>query len=364
MKPLFLLMLVVIVAESKRINTWEDYKQDFGIKKIQTVLRKIKHLSENNTEPTSFNQTMSCPVKDPPLRWINFIEGMFILAILQISFYVPIIEHATRVLLIFISLLCSLYLNKTESKKQNFTAHNMFFMGIFIFCVCAFVEYLVAFMSVERIRKIIEEKRKTFKGFVEPTQEEKEAKGFTAKIKKIKRSLTQPQQGQEPNAEVKVPEEPEKTEVTPAVIKMPVTDYIAKEAATSAKEPEPTEKAVGPKQEFKVVPPKARPSHELKSLIPSPTEIMSKSNSTDPSSGSISTEAYPSGMKQSSQGEMSLSERESRKRKEKERRIRKINNKLHLMYSISHLPADRMARKVFPFSFVMFVFYFWIIYVM
>lgn len=359
MKTLLLLisLLLFVCIQTKKANSWKDYRKEFEINKLVSMIKStVNH--DNQTTETSPNSTLNdCPKTEPAIKWVSFVEGVVVLVILQITFFVPIIEHGTRSLLVFIGLLCSLYLNKsTFQDKEMYHPINMFFHAIFVFTVCVFLEFLVAFVSVERIRKEMEKKRKIFKGFVEPNQKSTQKDDKVKALKKTKKSLTRTDPGLDVKPEVKVPEDLEDKEVTPAVVKMPEPqDDTSKNANIVVRDPK---QVLGPPIQTDKPGPKAVAS------IPSPTDMAKHSSGKKSEESSESEILLEDPVGQTSLPIDLIDLKEERKQKRNEKKLREINNKLHLMYSVSHLPADIMARTVFPVSFTLFAFYFWIVYVM
>ena len=436
---IFVFMFIIFVSSPiKRVNTWKDYRKDFGVD-------KIVHLVHNKQN--------TCHPKEPVLKLMNFLEGMMILALLQISFYVPITEHTTRVLLIFIPLLSSLYLNK--SQKQEFLPSNMFFTGIFMFTACACAQYITAFVSVERIRQKIQKKSVKLKGFVtrdeQPATESKDKNNqhkpennVEVKIehKEVPLPLPLPlledkkDKEETPVAEIKMPEEATETSSPSPIIIMPgfgssefsvgistepipesvdltavntsSTKILSVEKPTPATKTEPFIKipVIEPKPEKKstemttaineqnqAVNPEIKISSEVS--IPtesepsrSPTDLLKDLNKKKKDDDFISSTDSGSLSSISDMTEDSLDlnyltrrggwtvpslkelkeERRQRKKqkadKRAERRLLRINNKLHLMYSVSYLPADEMARRAFFTAFLLYFFFFALIYLM
>ena len=388
---IFLFMFIISVSSPvKRMNIWKDYRKDFGVDKIVRLVH---------------NKQNTCHPKEPALKLMSFLEGIMILALLQISFYVPITEHATRVLLIFIPLFSSLYLNK--SLKQEFAPSNMFFTGIFMFTACTCAQYIIAFVSVERIRQKIQKKSVKLKGFVtkdeQPPTESKDKNDQykpknNAEVKIEHKEVPLPlplleDKEETPVAEIKMPEEATETSPSPMIIMPGFGSSESSVGIPTEPIPESVDLIAAVNEQNQAVDPETRIKSEV--AIPtesepsrSPTELLKdvnnkkKDDDSMSSTDSDSLSSIPDMTEDSLDLEIltrrggwtvpslkELKEERRQRKKQKadkraERRLLRINNKLHLMYSVSHLPADEMARRAFLTAFLLYFFFFSLIYLM
>ena len=390
--------------------------------------------------------------------WLRFFEGLFLFLLAEISFFVSITEHATRLLLIMVPLIASVYLNKTGTKRQTsnkdgdedsyraITPLNIWFLSVFVFIVCAFIEYLIAFYSVQRIKNEVEQKRKSFKGFVADDDEEmgdsnvtdtnlgsafvfdgskaasnvkeiieepeekknEESKDKQQKIedkKKKKESTTKESKDKPEKKEIVVPEpkvDPKQPEVEPRVVitadTKPSTESndgqggwtdVDKSKESGEKKPDETksdEKKPGevskPGKVVSFIKTEKPETEESSEELPPPSVIGKKSPTTDPIELEDDEDEEPV---YGSRGEIvkDLSRRKKIKKRDespsmiqlatirKKKRqewmqsaLKKMNRKLHLIYTISYLPADKTARITFPICFTIYCYFFWLVYMM
>ena len=317
---------------------------------------------------------------------LRFLEGFVLFILSFISFFVPITEHATRLLLIMVPVVCITYLNSTI-KTPYFTAANMWFGGIFIYLIFSFIEYLIAFYSVQKIRKEVNEKRKFYKTFVKIDEEEEpEADSKSSKTKtdqKDTKNETDSSNKQEKNELVVPSTTPADPSASGAIVRLPEHPSTPEVKATDT----PGEEKKAPGTELaKAAPPQQpfvkRESKEKRSYSSEGRRYFSGQLIGDPDNNSslgetldgLSLEAQSvtvddTGRDQEPEtGSPSMSDLQEERRKKKQKKIEKalhkLNEKLHLMYTISYLPTDRISRVYYPICFVLFIYFFWLVYIM
>lgn len=370
--------------------------------------------------------------------WLRFFEGLFLFLLVEISFFVPITEHATRLLLIMVPLVAAVYLNKTgtrilrknesEDSYRVITPLNIWFLSIFVFIVCGFIEYLVAFYSVQRIKEEVDRKRKSFKGFVTDDEDDfgHDASGFdpnrfntefnepasnvkqiieedgekkkseevkTSDVKEINGKLEDKKDKDGKNKkDIVVPEpkaDPKQEEVQPRVVitdsKAVVEEAVKKE--TEKVETAKKEAAAEAEKKLETNPDEAsklsrtvsfiqteKPEKEASKDLPPPSVIEKKPSLTafprepiELEDGEEESDEAKKNMKKKDESPsmIHLATIRKKKRQEKmEKAFKKVNQKLHLLYTISYLPADKTARLTFPICFLIYCYFFWLVYIM